>query len=259
MTLSLVAPADEDRMFHAASHILGVLVAADRPVRVRHNRVLAVKGQIEFWHEGQAIADEVATKVEGQGWRRALADKEVRSALDAGFDAELAGHVALAGQLKVHRASGSGQVWLGHHGGDISIFELDRDGLVVLAQSQILAHDDSIATSLEDVLPREMVVTHDTVYAWVLRGTGLIASATPGEVVTIDVDEGDPILVEAEALLAYTEGISLAAPDDYNRRAAMREIKWLLKNIPQVNLETDRERVWMIASGVGTLVVRASD
>lgn len=246
-------------MFHAASHVLGVAVAPDRPVRIRHSRILAAKGQVEYWHEGQAIADQVAAKVKQQGLRRAVGDEEFEAATKAGFDAEVAGDVALTGHLKVHRASGSGQVWLGHHGGDISIFRLDQDGLVVLTQSQILAYDDSIVASLDEVLPDEMVVTHDTTYAWVLRGSGLIATATPGEVVIIEVTEAEPILVEAEALLGYTEGITLSAPDDYNRRAAMREVKWLLENIPQINLQTSRERVWMIASGTGAAVVRASD
>lgn len=258
MTLTKLDP-DPEHLFHAASHILGALVRPDVPLRIRHSRVLASRGDLTYHHETNELDATLRDEVERSGWQAAMRDESFTAAARSRIEMDVAGDLALTGNLKMHQVSGTGQIWLGHEGGDVSIFHLDDDELVVLAQGEILAHDDALDVTLEERVPTEMTIVRETTYAWVMRGTGHLATATPGETVVIDVDEDDPVLVEGDGLLAYTGAIELTPPDDYERRAAMRGVKWLLKNIPQINLSTGRERIWMVANGRGSLVIRSGD
>ncbi len=250
---------DPDHLFHAASHILGAIVRPDVPLRIRHSRVLASRGDLTYHHESHELDASLRDTVERSGWRAAVGDESFTATARSRIEMDVAGDLALTGNLKMHRASGGGQIWLGHEGGDVSVFHLADDELIVLAQGEVLAHDDALDVALERRVPREMAIVRDTTYAWVMRGTGHVATATPGETVVLDVTEDDPVLVEGDALLAYTSGIELTPPDDYERRAAMRGVKWLLKNIPQINLSTGRERIWMVANGRGSVVIRSGD
>ena len=258
MTLTKLDP-DPPHLSHAASHILGAVVEPERPVRVRRSRILASRGNLELWHESNDIDDELRDRTRRDGWRAAVRDPGFASSASTRLEMDLAGDIALTGNLKMHRASGTGEIWLGHEGGDISVFHLDDDELVVLSQREVLAHDDALTVDLERCVPTEMAVVRDTTYAWVLRGTGHVATATPGETIVLDVTDEAPVVVEAEGLLAHTAGVELTAPDDYERRAAMRGVKWLLKNIPQINVSTGRERIWMVANGSGSVVIRSGD
>ena len=258
MTLTKLDP-DPPHLFHAASHILGATVVPERPVRVRRSRILASRGDLEFWHESNDLDDELRDQTHREGWREALRDTTFAASAKARIEMDLAGDVALTGNLKMHRASGTGQIWLGHEGGDISVFHLADDDLVVLSQREVLAHDDTLAVSLDRCVPKEMAIVRDTTYAWAMHGTGHLSTATPGETLVLDVTEEDPVVVEAEGLLAYTAGVELTPPADYERRAAMRGVKWLLKNIPQINLATGRERIWMVANGNGSVIIRSGD
>ncbi len=258
MTLTKLDP-DPDHLFHAASHILGAIVRPDIPLRIRQSRVLASRGDLAYHHESNELDNSLRDKVDRSGWRAAIRDDSFTATAKNRIEMDIAGDLALTGNLKMHQVSGTGQLWLGHEGGDVSVFHLADNELIVLSQREVLAHDDTLDVTLERRLPKEMAIVRDTTYAWVMRGTGHVATATPGETVVLDVCEDDPILVEGDALLAYTSGIELTAPDDYERRAAMRGAKWLLKNIPQINLSTGRERVWMVANGRGTVVIRSGD
>ena len=258
MTLTKLDP-DPPHLFHAASHILGAVVEPERPVRVRRSRILASRGDLEFWHEANDLDDELRNQTRQEGWSAAMRDPAFASSAKTRIDMDLAGDGALTGNLKMHRTTGSGEIWLGHEGGDISVFHLADDDLVVLSQREVLAHDDALAVDLESCVPGEMAVVRDTTYAWVMRGTGHVATATPGETLVLDVTPDAPVVVEAEGLLAYTGGVELTAPADYERRAAMRGVKWLLKNIPQINLSTGRERIWMVANGNGSVIIRSGD
>ena len=258
MTLTKLDP-DPDHLFHAASHILGALVRPEMPLRVRHSRVLASRGDLTYHHESNELDNSLRETVEQSGWRAAIRDETFTTTAKARIEMDVAGDLALTGNLKMHKVSGTGQLWLGYEGGDVSIFHLADDELIVLSQSEVLAHDDALTVALERRVPREMAIVRDTTYAWVMRGTGHLATATPGETVVLDITDDDPILVEGDGLLAYTSGIELTPPDDYERRAAMRGAKWLLKNIPQINLATGRERIWMVANGRGTVVIRSGD
>ncbi len=258
MTLTKLDP-DPPHLFHAASHILGAVVEPGRPVRVRRSRILASRGDLEFWHESNDLDDELRDQAQQEGWRAALRDPGFTTSAKTRVEMDVAGDVALTGNLKMHRASGTGEMWLGYEGGDISVLHLADDDLVVLSQREVLAHDDALTVSLERCVPKEMAIVRDTTYAWVMHGTGHLATATPGETIVLDVTEGDPVVVEAEGLLAYTAGVELSAPSDYERRAAMRGVKWLLKNIPQINVATGRERIWMVANGTGSVIIRSGD
>lgn len=250
---------DPAHMFHAASHILGVVIQPDGPTRVRHSRILASRGDLSYWHESKDLDSELRDRTEREGWRGAMRDSDFAASAKARIEMDVAGDLALTGNLRMHRASGDGQIWLGHEGGDISVFHLEDDELVVLSQSEVLAHADTLEVTLDNRVPKEMAIVRDSTYAWVMRGTGHLATATPGETIALDVTVDDPVVVEADGLLAYSGGIELTAPDDYERRAAMRGVKWLLKNIPQINLSTGRERIWMVAEGTGTVVIRSGD
>ncbi|WP_166346215.1 AIM24 family protein [Phytoactinopolyspora limicola] len=248
-----------DRMFHAASHVLGVRVAPERPMRIRRNRILAERGTITYRHEGDDLDDELRQLVERKGLRRAARDKKFRDMAAKRVDVDVAGGIVLTGNLKAHRGSGDGEVWLGYQGGDVSILEIVDDSVVVLSQQEVLAFDDDLSVTLEETIPLQLAAVRDTTFAWVVRGTGLIATATPGQTVVLKVTEDAPLRVEAEAVLAFTAGVEFAAPADYNRRATLRGVKWLLQFIPRVNIKPGRERVWMTASGEGTVVIRSSD
>ena len=258
MTLTKVDP-DPPHLFHAASHILGARVTAEHPIRVRQSRILASRGDVEFWHETNDIDDDLRKHTDQGKWRTAIGNADFTSSAMARIEMDTAGDIALTGNLKMHRASGTGEIWLGHDGGDVSVFLLDADDLVALSQSEVLAHDDALAANLEDCVPSEMAIVRDTTYAWVVRGTGHVATATPGETIVLSVTEDEPVAVDAEALLAYTSGVELTAPGDYERRAAVRGVKWLLENIPQISLSTSRERIWMVANGAGSVIIRSAD
>ena len=103
MTLTKLDP-DPPHLFHAASHILGATVVPERPVRVRRSRILASRGDLEFWHESNDLDDELRDQTHREGWREALRDTTFAASAKARIEMDLAGDVALTGNLKMHRA-----------------------------------------------------------------------------------------------------------------------------------------------------------
>jgi uncharacterized protein (AIM24 family) len=246
-------------MSPVATHVLRVHVTPGRPVRVRLRYILAERGSIEHRHEQHDLDEELRRQVERMGLSAAVNDEEFRKTATKRVDLDVAGGVALVGNLKAHRAEGEGEIWLGHEAGDISIFEVTDDSLVVVSQKEILAYDDTLAPTLEEVIPVAMAAVRNSTFAWILSGSGLIATATPGGTVVLDVTDDAPVRVESEALLAFTSGVELVAPEDFTQRATVRVLTWLVQFIPRVNIKLRREPVWMTARGTGTLVIRSGD
>jgi hypothetical protein len=248
-----------DVMFPAATHVLGVRITPEQPVRVRLRYILAERGEIEHRHEQHDLDEKLRQQVERMGLSAAVNDEEFRKAATERVDIDVAGGVALVGNLKAHRAEGEGEIWLGHEGGDISVFEVVDDSVVIVSQKEVLAYDDTFAVTLEEVIPVAMTAVRDSTFAWILSGSGLIATSTPGETIELDVTEEMPVRVESEALLAFTSGIELDAPEDFAQRAIVRFLKWLVQFIPRVNIKLRREPVWITARGTGTVIVRSGD
>ena len=246
-------------MFPAATHILGVRVTPERPLRVRLRYILAERGSIEHRHEQHDLYEELRQQVDRMGLSAAVNDEEFRKAAAKRLDIDVAGGVALVGNLKAHRAEGEGEIWLGHEAGDISVFEVVEDSVVVVSQKEVLAYDDTLTIALEEVIPVAMTAVRDSTFAWTLSGSGLIATATPGETIVLDVTDDTPVRVESEALLAFTSGVELVAPEDFTQRAIVRGLKWLVQFIPRVNIRLRREPVWMTARGTGTVIIRSGD
>ncbi len=66
-------------------------------------------------------------------------------------------------------------------------------------------------------------------------------------------------MVEADAVLAYTGDLTFTAADSYRSHMAKRDLRWILKNDPQVGLDLGRERVWLNAQGGGQIIIRGTD
>jgi hypothetical protein len=122
-------------------------------MRVRKRYVLAERGSIEYRHEEDDLDDELRGHVKRGGWLRASRDEEFKAAATKRVDIDAAGALSLAGNLKAHRASGEGELWLGHKGGDVSVLELDEEEVVILAQREVLAYDDDLELTLEEGKP----------------------------------------------------------------------------------------------------------
>ncbi|MDS2172638.1 AIM24 family protein [Nesterenkonia sp. CL21] len=251
---------DTDRaLCPAAQHILGVRVTPEHPVLVSRRRILAQRGALTLHHEQQDIDADLRRQLKDKGWGRSARDRRFRRRLARSIDIDVAGGLTLTGNLKTHTASGDGMLWLGRRGGDISLFELQEATLVVLSPQEVLAHDAGLTSSLEEAIPLSMAAVRDTTFAWLIRGSGTLATATPGETVVVEVHEDEPLRVEGDALLAFTQGIDISVPEDYTRQTTIRGVKWLLQFIPRLNLRPEPEPVWLTLSGAGHVIVRARD
>lgn len=243
----------------AAQHILGVRVTPQHPVLVSRRRILAQRGALSMHHEQQDIDADLRRQLKDKGWGRSARDRRFRRRLARSIDIDVAGGLTLTGNLKTHTASGDGMLWLGRRGGDISLFELQDAALVILSPQEVLAHDEGLTSSLEEVIPLSLAAVRDTTFAWVTRGSGTLATATPGETIVLEVAEDEPLRVEGESLLAFTEGIDISVPEDYTRQTTLRVITWLLRFIPRLNLKPEPEPVWITLHGPGHIIVRARD
>ncbi len=241
---------DPGRMFHASGHVLGVRVTEDHPMGVRAVYVIAAQGELEFrsGKHGPRSDSRAHTTDPDAG---AGTTKSTTTTAEA----DAARTAALATELTIEHATGDGTVWLGYQGGDVTIFELDDDSVTVLAQEEFLAHDASLSASLKKAVPKELVAVLSPV-GWVITGSGLFATATSGEVITVDVTDDTPAIVESGSILAFTAGVELAGADAFKRRVAAKGIKELLG---AVSVNMPRERVWLQASGSGTLMLRSKD
>jgi len=237
MSCTLIQRADHPTQFdNASGHVLQATVRPDSPVRLRRNRVMASVGPIEYSHEGDDGRPRTPL--------HRLRSKTKLSTLTAG-------------DLELQLATGEGTAYLGHEGGDVAVLELVDDELVVLDQTAVLAYSDSIVSSLEPVVGSDLGFIVDARHAWVLTGSGEIATATPGEVVILDLDGVQPVEVEAEALLARTGGVQLAKASSYVGRLAARTAGQALQVVSGDDVK--RGRVWLGASGVGQILIRSSD
>ena len=226
----------------AASHILEVEVAAGRSKLIRQSAILAADTDISM--ETVELADEDLPR-SGKG--------------PSAKKGEVAGTLTGAGNLRLRLAQGEGSMWLGRGAGDIAVVAIDEK-IVVVAQAGVLALDANVSVSLSTRLPKLMATTRKATYAWTLAGHGQMGLATAGEIVAIDVTPDRPIMVETEAVVAYSAGVDFTEPEDFSARLGKRGVKFVLANIDKLpgiglSVNTGRERVWAIAEGAGTLLV----
>lgn len=252
---------NEDQLTHASSHILRAWIIEGRPLRVRRSRVLAQIGELDLWREGdeteaemrQAATDRDRDKEKGKSLLHSLFRRKVRPIAEGGILAK--------GDLHLHRATGEGEIFLGHKGGDVSVFDLADESLFVFTPREVLAHDDSLVAELSNRIDPKLGAVLGSTKAWTLTGAGQFATATNGEVVVVSVEPERPVIIEVEAVAAATTGISYETPDDYRRRVAERGLAAALKYSPHLpqNIDVGRRRVWAVATGTGQMIVRSSD
>lgn len=248
----------QQAMWNAASHILGVTVTEDQPVRVRRGRTMTQSGAIEYWHEKHDLDEQVRAELQARQTYERYSDRRFIGAIYRRIKPEVKSALTSGGNLILHRASGSGTIYLGRQGGDVTVFRLTDEELSIFSPSEVLAYSDTLTAVDDDHIDMRLGAILDRTNVWSLSGSGDLATATAGEVVIIEVDEAAPALIEAEAILAMTSGLSIATPDNYKNKILQRGVAEALKYLPH-NLDLGRRRVWLIAEGTGRLIIRSSD
>lgn len=246
---------EPEQLDHMTSHVLRAVVTPGKPLRVRHDRVVAQVGALEFWRDGD---NEQGARSAGSHGSSAIRERiksllrKVKPWVEAGLLSR--------GHLFFHRATGDGDIYLADDGGDITIFDMVDERLFVFKPSEILAHDESIVAELSERVDDKFAAVLGAARVWTLTGSGQFAAATNGEAVVLTIEPDRPMLVEVEAIAAASTGIRYESLADYKRRMVERGVAAALKYSPHVPLNVDvgRRRVWMVAHGQGQLVVRSA-
>ncbi|MEM9615799.1 MAG: AIM24 family protein [Actinomycetota bacterium] len=251
--------ANPTQLSNAASHILKATITPNAPLRVRRNRIMSAVGDLEYRLETHDLdVESTNPNPDGRSTRR-VKDSQIIKSVARRVKPELKLSAITAGNLVLHHTTGTGDLYLGHQGGDVTVFELSDDHLVVFKQNEILAHSHTITTSLDPVVGTDLGLVLESRHAWVLAGTGELATATSGEVIVLDItDDDQPIVIEAEALLARTKNVTLTKPDNYNSRIVGRTIAQSAKYLPY-DIDLGRTKIWLNATGTGQVVIRSSD
>ncbi|MEM9656380.1 MAG: AIM24 family protein [Actinomycetota bacterium] len=250
--------ANPTQLTNAASQILKATITPDAPLRVRRNRIMSAAGDIEYRLETHDLDAESTKPNPDRRSMRGVKDSRIIKSVARRVKPELKLSAITAGNLVLHHTTGTGDLYLGHQGGDVTVFDLNDDQLVVFKQNEILAHSDTITTSLDPVVGTDLGLVLESRHAWVLAGTGELATATSGEVIVLDITDDRPILIEAEALLARTKNVTLTKPDNYNSRIVGRTIAQGAKYLPY-DIDLGRTKIWLNATGAGQIVIRSSD
>lgn len=245
-------------LHNAASHTLHAKVTPDTALRVRRQYLLAQLGDITLTHDYQDAESELAEAVKDKRAWTGARDLDMIRALGKRLKPEVSVGALTAGHLFMHKAQGSGDIYLGTKGGDVSVFALNEESVTFYRQAEVLAYTDNLTAELSETVGKELGVVLGELHAWTLTGTGEIATATSGEVIVLPVTQDTPVLVEGEALMASTTGVSISTTGDYAGRLTMRAVAEIAKHVPN-GFDLGRQKVWVSAEGEGTIIVRSSD
>lgn len=251
-------PESQHSLSMATSHILGVSIAHNSPMRVRRDQILAQSGLLEFWHETQETNRDIVESTKNRNETLAQRDAAFLKAVDRRVTPEIETGLLAGGNLLLHRASGEGEIYLGRNGGDITVFRVDDPGLVIFRQAEVLAYSDTLTATADKAVDKALATIIDATRAWTFSGSGELATATSGEVLLLQVTPEKPVLVEAEAILAMTSALTVSTPENYTSKLLQRTVSEVVKYLPY-NIDLGRRKVWLVVHGEGQIVVRSSD